>query len=100
MNDEPLSKDRAKARLNSCVEEGSIIYTRHFREELINDGLTREDILVVVRSGAVIMEPERDIKTGQWKYRIEGTTVERRQIAVVFAFLTQAAVLITVFERV
>ena len=45
------------------------------------------------------MGPEKDIKTGHWKYRIEGITVDRRQLAVVFTFRTELAVFITVFER-
>jgi hypothetical protein len=43
---------------------------------LSNDDLTTEDILAVCRSGAIVMASEKDIKTGQWKYRIEGITAE------------------------
>jgi hypothetical protein len=46
-----------------------------------------------------MMAPENDIRTGQWKYRIEGYTAERRNVAVIFAFREERAVLITVFER-
>ena len=59
-------------RLNDCLEDGTVNYTKHFWEELIADGLSMEDVLTACRSGAVRMEPEQDIKTGQWKYRIEG----------------------------
>jgi hypothetical protein len=45
------------------------------------------------------MSPEKDIRTGEWKYRIEGFTAERRPIAVVFSFRSDATVFITVFER-
>ena len=76
-----------------------MILTRHFREELANDDLTMEDVLAACRSGAIVMSPEKDIKTGDWKYRIEGPTAERRHIAVVFCLRPDAAVFITVFER-
>lgn len=100
MRDEPLSKDRAKAALNSCLQDGTVTYTKHFRDELANDDLTTEDVLSVCRSGAIVVSPEKDIKTGDWKYRIEGLTADRRQIAVVFSFRQpRAAVFITVFER-
>ncbi|MGI8743569.1 MAG: hypothetical protein ACR2NN_13560 [Bryobacteraceae bacterium] len=59
MKDEPLSKNRAKAKLNRCLEEGAVIYSQHFRNELTNDDLITEDILAVCRSGAIIMVPER-----------------------------------------
>jgi hypothetical protein len=79
VKDEPLSKDRAKTQLNRCLAEGKVTYTKHFREELAHDDLITGDILTVCRSGAVIMEPEKDIKTGQWKYRIEGLTADRHK---------------------
>ncbi len=99
MKGAPLSKGQAKAQLNRCLEEGAIIYTRHFWGELANDDLTTDDILAVCRSGAVIMEPEKDIMTGQWKYRIDGITADCRPAAVVFTFRPELAVFITVFER-
>lgn len=77
-----------------------MIYTKHFRDELTNDDLTTQDVLSVCRSGAVIAAPEKDIKTGRWKYRIEGKTSEPRRIAVVFTFRPESAVMITVFERI
>jgi hypothetical protein len=81
VSDGPLSKDQAKKEVNWCLEEGAVMYTKHFRDELTNDDLTTEDVLTVCKSGAVIMEPEKDIRTGQWKYRIEGGTADRRQVA-------------------
>jgi hypothetical protein len=99
VSDAPLAKDRAKARLNRCLSEGAVIYSRHFRDELAHDDLSTEDILAVCRAGAIVMAPEKDIKTGQWKYRIEGITADRRQVAVVFTFRTELAVFITAFER-
>jgi hypothetical protein len=99
VGDAPLSRDRAKAKLDGCIEDGAVMYSRHFRDELANDDLTTEDILAVCRSGAIIMAPEKDIKTGQWKYRIEGVTADRRNVALVFAFKNELAVFITVFER-
>jgi hypothetical protein len=53
----------------------------------------------VCKSGAIIMPPEKDIKIGQWKYRIEAVTADGRQVAVVFTFRPDLAVFITVFER-
>lgn len=100
MVDEPLSKDQAKAKLNRCFEDGVVIYTKHFRDELASDKLTTGDVLAVCRSGVIIMAPEKDIRTGHWKYRIEGITAEKRHVAVVFSFRPEVAVLITVFERI
>jgi len=66
---------------------------------LAADDLSTPDVLTVSRSGAIIAAPEKDIRTGQWKYRIEGIAADRRFIAVVFTFASERAILITVFER-
>ncbi len=99
MEGQALGKDQAKAKLNACIEDGVVTYSRHFREELANDDLSMQDVLRVCNSGAVTMAPELDIKTGRWKYRIEGLTADRRRVAVVFTFRPGQAVLITAFER-
>lgn len=85
-------------KLNRCLEEGQVVYSRHFREELLNDSFTMGDVLRVCRSGAIFMAPEQDAKTGRWKYRIEGRSVDYRAMAVVFTFGQDRAVFITVFE--
>jgi hypothetical protein len=95
-----LSKGQAKAQLNQCIDDGVVHYTRHFREELAKDNLTTEDILSICKSGAIIMAPEKDIKTGDWKYRIEGITVDGDRVALVFVLKPELkAVFITVFKR-
>lgn len=97
--DRPLSRDQAEAKLNRCLEEGAAIYSRHFRDELLNDDLSMQDVLTVCKSDVIFMAPEKDIKTARWKYRIEGVNADRPKIAVVFTFRTDQAVFITVFER-
>lgn len=100
MKDAPLGKDQAKAQLNLCLEDGVVIYTRHFKDELALDGLTMEDVLAVCHSGLVFMAPEKDIKTGDWKYRIEGCTADRDNVALVFILKPERkAVFITAFRR-
>jgi hypothetical protein len=61
VSNRPLTGDRAKARLNRCLEEGAVIYSRHFRDERVNDDLSIDDVLTVCRSGAIVMAPEKDI---------------------------------------
>jgi hypothetical protein len=94
-----LGKDLAKVKLNHCLEEGTVVYSKHFREELSNDRLTMSDVLTVCRAGAISREPEIDIRTGQWKYTIDGITADRDRVAVVFTFRSERAVFITVFKR-
>ena len=95
-----LTKDQAKAQLNLCLDAGVVIYTRHFKEELANDGLTMEDVLAVCHSGVILMASEQDIKTGDWKYRIEGYTADHVNVALIFTLKPERkAVFITAFKR-
>jgi hypothetical protein len=51
-----------------------------------------------MKSGAIYNPPEQDIKTGEWKYRIEGFAPDGEWLAIVFCFKTRKrAFLITVF---
>lgn len=85
-----------------CLQPGRrVIPGKHFRDELENEGLTLSDALHVLRTGRIYDEPEQDIKTGDWKYRIEGKEVDGRTLKIVFCFKDfdgiDAAYLITVF---
>ena len=45
------------------------------------------------------MPPEQDIKTGHWKYRLEGKDHEGKKMAIVFRFNENArGFLITIFS--
>jgi hypothetical protein len=100
VKDAPLTKAQAKAHLNLSLDDGFVIYTRHFKDELARDGLTMEDVLAICHSGVVLMAPEKDIRTGDWKYRIEGCTADREDVALIFTLKPERkAVFITAFKR-
>lgn len=85
--------------LHHCLEQGDILEGRHFREELRKEGLVIEDAYVVLRSGFIYEPPEIDIKTGEWKWRIEGPELDGRWLMIVFSFKTvDRAFLITVYS--
>jgi uncharacterized DUF497 family protein len=76
-----------------------VIPGKHFREELANEGLDILDAHNVLRTGIIFKEPEPDIRSGDWKYRIEGTDLEGKLLAVIFCFKDEATgFLITVFS--
>lgn len=85
--------------LRHCLEDGAVAYGTHFREELAKEKLSIEDAWAVLRRGHIYDPPEQDIKTGEWKYRVEGRTPDGMWIAIVFCFKSvQKAFLITVFS--
>jgi hypothetical protein len=76
-----------------------VIPGKHFREELANEGLDILDAHNVLRTGNIFQEPEPDIRSGDWKYRMEGTDLEGKPLAVVFCFKDEVTgFLITVFS--
>jgi hypothetical protein len=72
--------------LHDCLEMGSVIPGKHFLDELVNEGLTVPDAWQVLRSGCIFKPPERDIRTGEWKYTIEGIVPDGKRLAIVFSF--------------
>jgi hypothetical protein len=95
-----VKPDIALEMLQDCLGGGgSVIPGKHFLTELRQEGLTIPDAWLVLRSGCIYNSPEPDIKTGEWKYRIEGYTTDGIWLAVVFSFkYVNRAYLITVFS--
>jgi len=81
----------------SC--DGQVKPSKHFRDELDKEpDVTLPDVWHVLRGGCIFDPPEQDIKTGEWKYRIEGKTPDGVWIEVVFCFkAADRANLITIF---
>ena len=95
-----LNPTLAVEALRECLQNsGQVKPTKHFRDALDDEpDLTIPDVWHVLKSGCIFAPPEQDIKTGEWKYRIEGKTPDGIQIVVVFCFKTADRVhLITVF---
>ena len=68
----PLKAEDAVALLRRCVDSGFVIPSKHFREEILNEGLDLVSAYDVLRKGLIYDPPERDIRTGDWKCRVEG----------------------------
>lgn len=97
--DSRRSKEDASRLIRECLLNGRFIPTRHFWRELENEGLSIVDVLIVVRRGYVFDEPELDVSTGEWKYRVTGTAPGGEFVVIVFCFNSDdEAVLITVFN--
>jgi hypothetical protein len=85
--------------LHYCLGDGEVKHGTHFREELAKEKLSYEDAWGVLLRGRIFDPPEQDIKTGEWKYRIEGREAGGKWVAIIFSFKTiDRAFLITVFS--
>ena len=93
------TKQEALDLLRYALENGYVIPTKHFREELAAEGCSMVDAWCVLRTGHIYDPPEHDIKRGEWKYRIQGREPGGKTLAIVFSFkAVKTAVLITVFS--
>jgi uncharacterized DUF497 family protein len=94
-----LSRAEAADLVRHCLSAGRVIPGKHFREELANEGLDILDAHHVLRKGNIFQEPEPDIRSGDWKYRMVGTDLEGKPLAVVFCFRDESTgFLITIFS--
>ncbi len=86
MGTKPLAKQAALDLLHHCLEEGIVRPGKHFLEELADEDLDMEDARKVLQGGAIYDAPEHDVKTGDWKYKVEGYESGEKWIVIVFTF--------------
>ena len=67
--------NRVLRRMQALVQASEYVLTLHGHEEMEADGLTVYDIENVILS-ARILERQRDQRTNEWKYLVEGVTLE------------------------
>jgi uncharacterized DUF497 family protein len=94
-----MPKIEAASQLRWCLEHGSVVPTWHFREEMAKENITLQDAHTVLRRGIIFDPPEENMKTGEWKYRIEGHEPGGKWMVIVFCFKsTEQVDLITIFS--
>lgn len=85
--------------LRHCLDDGEVVLTLHFREELAAEALSIEDAWAVMQSGTVYEPPEEDIRSGEWKWKVEGYEPGGKWLVIVFSFKPVARTfLITVYS--
>src|SRR5437667_8171828 len=96
---EYLSKEDAGKVIRECSRQNRFILTRHFRDELAQEDLTIADVHRIIQRGYVFTEPDRNVATGDWKYRLCGTGPDGQFVTVVFCINSdEEGILITVFS--
>lgn len=77
-----FSKEEARQVFQRSFNDGSVILTKHARERMLKYDINTNDLLVLARSGIVQSEPECDIKTGEWTYRIESNNPKMKAVFI------------------
>jgi hypothetical protein len=90
--------DALELARRSLTSEGAIRITQHARERLEERDFDLHDVRKVLKSGQIYAPPELDVKHGNWKYRIEGQSIDNRELILVICFTPDpGARVITVF---
>jgi hypothetical protein len=77
----------------------AVTLTTHAREAMADDAVSFVDVVHVLRSGVVRRAPDCDVRTGDWKVRVEGTSDERHLCVVVVVEADPVGVrVVTVWE--
>ena len=89
--------DRFLTRMQGKIRTREYVVTLHARKEMNDDSFTIYDVERGILSGK-ILERQRDLETGEAKYRIRGQTVEESGIEIVAKLSpTGKLVVITVY---
>jgi hypothetical protein len=90
----------AEDLLHHCLaEQGRVRWGPHFSKALTDEGLTFPDAWYVLRTGHIYECAEQDIKTREYKYKVEGHAPDGAWLTIVFCFKeVDTAFLITVFS--
>jgi hypothetical protein len=74
---EPLSPDKATKLIRDIVRYGAVELTRRCRKESMPErSISFQDLLAVLQNGEVKDPPMFNIEYRQFRYRVEGTTIE------------------------
>lgn len=89
---EPLRPDDAKQLIRSILQSGRFTYSKHAKEEMLEDDMTTVDCENVLRAG-VVQPP--DFEKASWRYRVETS-----RMAVVVAFRSSTELVVVTAWRV
>lgn len=88
------NKDALKL-IRGNLSNGDTNPTNHFKDRLKERKVTMQDVLHIFKTGKIIDPPDLDIKTGEWKYKVEGATLDEKTIAVIVTVEKGCTTLIT-----
>lgn len=93
------TRSQAESDICFCLVTGNIAWGPHFLRELSADNFELQDAKHILKTGTIFDPPDRDIRTFEWKYKIEGKSIDGAEGAVIFSFReVDRAFLITIYE--
>lgn len=96
---EQLNPSEATTLIREIVQFGAIQTTVHCRMRMMERVFYFQDLRSVLQNGEVKSQPEYDEKHDQYKYRVEGNTIDGDSaIAVTIIMSTRSLLVVTIFE--
>jgi len=90
--------DRVLRTMRQSVSAGCYVMTLHGQEEMDDDRLSVFDVEHCVLTGEIV-ERQKDRRTGEWKYLVEGQALSGHRVVVVCEVgPTGKLVIITVYR--
>ena len=89
--DEPLAPEAARLLIRDILKRGRFTYSKHAKEEMLDDDLTTVDCENVLRGGVV---RPGEYEHGTWRYR-----VETNKVTVVIAFRSKQELVVVTAWR-
>lgn len=80
---ERLSRNDALKAIRGHLNDGFMALTVHFRDMMKKRRYSMLDVTHAIKNGVIYTEPEKDVRTGEWKYKIEGQSVDGEPLTVV-----------------
>ena len=95
----PLGREEATRVIRDIVRYGTIKYSGHcLKDSMPKRGFTFNDVLALLLNGEVKKEPEFDEEYHQYKYKVEGTTLDDEEAVAVTVILDHRSIcIVTVF---
>ena len=91
--------DQIRQEIQEKVQNQEYVLTLHAEDEMVQDRLTSFDVENVLLTGRIVRR-QKDLRTDEWKYIVEGQTLGS-EVAVVVTKLTfgRKLVIITVYVK-
>ena len=95
-----LSETEAMTVIRNHLKKGNVLIGKHFRDQLDARRITMQDVVHALTGGVIRKPPERDVTTGQWKYAVDGLSVDDEPLTIVVAIIDEySSYFVTVFLR-
>ncbi len=75
MSKDALDAATARKIIRTILDAGRTYPTGHLKKRLADRNINMQDVLAALKRG-IVTQSENDLKTGEWKYTIEGKGID------------------------